>query len=111
MPENFLDSIVLDPDTGFGGDGDKDAAGCITDGPFVNVKNSLGPGYEITDRCIDRNVSNRDSQAAAQENIDQCHATTTYLDFWRCIEGLPHGAGHGGVGGQVRSNLHIPSSS
>jgi len=70
----------------------------------VDYKNTLGPGYSINEHCIDRSVSEKGSILASQANLDRCQATTSYVDFWNCIEGGgPHSAGHRGVGGEVCS--------
>jgi len=91
---------VLDPTLGFGGNG-VGANKCIQTGPFANYTNSLGPGYLVQDHCIDRDVNDYFSNSASKATVDRCMATTTYLAFWPCIEGGPHGAGHGGIGAQV----------
>jgi tyrosinase len=36
---------------------------------------------------------------AARAVVDGCTAKPTFYEAWRCIEGQPHGAGHGSVGG------------
>jgi tyrosinase len=53
---HFINSAVLDPVTGFGGNG-RPSDGCITDGPFANYTNVIGPGFNNTLHCIDRNVT------------------------------------------------------
>lgn len=68
---NFIESPVLDPDTGFGGDGVA-PNGCIADGPMVNYTSRFGPGYTVNDHCIYRSINNRVSTAASQANIDRC---------------------------------------
>jgi tyrosinase len=96
----FKRSVVLDPVYGFGGDG-SGVKGCITNGPFVNYTNHLGPSYEITDHCIDRRLDDTTSQNSSQKEVDNCLAKTDWLSAWSCIEAAPHRGGHGGVGGQV----------
>jgi len=96
----FSTSDVLDPVTGFGGDG-VGTDRCIQDGPFANYTNHVGPGFDITDHCIQRSVNDRISSAAAQANIDNCMRQPTYEQAWGCIEGAPHSAGHAGVGAQL----------
>ena len=96
----FDTSNVLDPTTGFGGNGVGDE-GCIEDGPFADYLNGLGPGYFITEHCITRFVNNNASSRAAQEFIDKCYEAESFVDAWPCFEGAPHSAGHGGVGGLV----------
>ena len=104
----FETSDVLDPTTGFGGNGVGDD-GCIADGPFAGYVNGLGPGYLLTDHCITRFVSNTASASAAQSFLDACYEKETFVEAWPCIEGRPHGAGHGGVGGLVSFRLFFSS--
>ncbi len=96
----FRSSVVLDATYGFGGDG-SGTNRCITTGPFANYTNSLGPGYQITNHCIDRRINDVMSTGSSQANVDACLAKTDFASAWPCIEGQPHGGGHGGVGGQV----------
>lgn len=93
-------SDVLDPVTGFGGNGVGEE-GCIEDGPFAGYVNGLGPGYFITEHCITRFVNNNASSRAEQQYIDRCYEAESFVDAWPCMEGSPHSAGHGGVGGLV----------
>jgi len=103
----FSESILLDPVLGFGGDGfgpDR----CIRDGPFVNYTNPLGPGFEMTDHCINRQVNDTLTMTAAPTVVEGCMNMPTFLTFWSRIEnrGGPHSAGHSGVGAQVRLPFH-----
>ncbi|KAK7228090.1 hypothetical protein V2G26_000260 [Clonostachys chloroleuca] len=91
---DLLSSVVLDPDSGFGGDGN-----CITDGPFVDVRLRLNANGATDPYCIYRSLSARDFSSAVQGNVDACMETTSYEDARNCFEGSPHSAGHGGVGG------------
>jgi tyrosinase len=97
---NFATSIVLDPETGFGGNG-VGPSNCIADGPFKDYVNAIGPGPNITDHCIDRIISDCSSQGAAKSFVDTCMKAGNLSTFWPCLEGAPHSAGHGGIGGQV----------
>ncbi|KAF2728831.1 Di-copper centre-containing protein [Polyplosphaeria fusca] len=103
---NFKKSVVLDPTYGFGGDGS--GGKCITNGPFANYTNSLGPGYSITSHCIDRQISEMFSGWTGQKDVDACLAKTTWLTAWPCIEDRPHGGGHSGVGGQMSNGVSSP---
>jgi tyrosinase len=103
----FSSSVLLDETHGFGGDGVGDE-GCIDTGPFANYTNSLGPGYENTEHCINRAVNDRISTGSAQANVDACLAMTTFDAAWPCIEGRPHSGGHGGVGGQMLNGVSSP---
>ena len=106
---NFSSSIIFDSVLGFGGNG-RAGDGCITDGPFSNYTNSVGPGYELTNHCINRNVSDADSLSCSQKSVDYCNSLETYDKAWPCIEAEPHKGGHAGVGGEV-SVLSLPLSS
>lgn len=97
---NFSTSIVLDPVHGFGGDGRANDS-CITDGPFANYTNALGPGYLITDHCIDRNISDEASKLSGQGYVDICYTNTTFETAWPCMEANPHQGGHSGIGKEV----------
>ncbi|KAF2743782.1 Di-copper centre-containing protein [Sporormia fimetaria CBS 119925] len=97
---NFLGSPLLDPDTGFGGNG-RAGDGCITNGPFANYVNPLGPGYNVSDHCIYRRVDETVSLRAGQQFVDECMAFNTFEQAWPCMEFWPHRAGHGGVNGLV----------
>ncbi|TLS26409.1 hypothetical protein PpBr36_05572 [Pyricularia pennisetigena] len=103
----FKSSIIFDPITGFGGDG-SGPNNCITTGPFSNYTNSLGPGYEITNHCIDRAIDDDISKGSSQQNVDNCLLQTTWKDAWTCIESAPHIGGHAGVGKQMGNGVSSP---
>lgn len=103
----FSRSVLFDETYGFGGNG-VGSEGCIATGPFANYTNSLGPGYENTQHCINRAVNDRISTGSAQANVDDCLARTTFDAAWPCIEGRPHSGGHGGVGGQMLNGVSSP---
>ncbi|KAH8844659.1 hypothetical protein MCOR27_009202 [Pyricularia oryzae] len=103
----FSGSVVFDAATGFGGDG-SGRDGCITDGPFANYTNSLGPGYAVTDHCIDRAIGDSVSTLSSQDNVDRCVGQTTWERAWACIESLPHVGGHAGVGRQMANGVSSP---
>jgi tyrosinase len=94
---HFISSIILDPVYGFGGDG-SGPGNCITTGPFANYTNHLGPGYQYTDHCINRQINETWSILSAQEQVDKCLDKPDWLSAWPCIEDAPHSGGHGGVG-------------
>jgi hypothetical protein len=100
----FSSSIIFSPTTGFGGDG-SGRGNCITTGPFANYTNHLGPGYQITDHCIDRKISNSISAGSSQAEVNKCLAMGTFAQAWPCIEAQPHGGGHAGVGAQVSATF------
>ncbi|KAK5637312.1 hypothetical protein RRF57_013024 [Xylaria bambusicola] len=90
---------ILDPKTGFGSGGNGTAQ-CLTDGPFANV--TLRIGWDLKagkEYCVYRAINGRFFNNAAQKNVDKCLAMATFNDAWRCIEGAPHSAGHGGING------------
>jgi tyrosinase len=97
---NFINSPVLDPILGFGGNGSGPNL-CITDGPFKDYTNHVGPYWGRTDHCLFRRINDTHSQQGAQEFVDECMAQADYHHAWKCIEVRPHNAGHGGMGGQV----------
>ncbi|KAK4455320.1 hypothetical protein QBC34DRAFT_340748 [Podospora aff. communis PSN243] len=104
----FSKSILLDPVLGFGGDG-ASADRCIQDGPFVNYTNPLGPGFDINDHCINRQINDTRSLNAAPAVIETCMNMPTFLTFWSCIEDKgPHSAGHSGVGAQMGNPVSSP---
>ncbi|KAF2109396.1 hypothetical protein BDV96DRAFT_651835 [Lophiotrema nucula] len=104
---NFSTSIILDPESGFGGNG-VGKNNCIADGPFKSYVNAIGPGQVNTDHCIDREVTDCASQAASLDIVNACLKKATFQDMWNCIEGGPHGAGHGGIGGQMLNVFSSP---
>lgn len=102
-------SDVLDPETGFGG-GVLNQMVCIPDGPFKNYTLHTGPGYENTERCIQRNLNNPSTYHASQKFIDYCYQYDKFEQAWQCLEdGGPHGAFHSGAGGEmlVRTATYI----
>lgn len=107
----FSQSVIFDNTYGFGGDG-SGHGNCITTGPFVNYTNSIGPGYQLTNHCIDRKISNQMSAGSSQSNVNQCLQQSTFATAWSCIEASPHAGGHAGVGGQVNAEyiLHNPGA-
>ncbi|KAF2679807.1 Di-copper centre-containing protein [Lentithecium fluviatile CBS 122367] len=103
----FSTSAIFDKTYGFGGDG-SGRSNCITTGPFSNYSNHLGPGYQVTDHCIDRKISNQMSTGSAQREVDRCLQLDSFATAWPCIEGQPHTGGHGGVGGQMLNGVSSP---
>lgn len=93
---NFTASPLLDPDTGFGGNG-SGPDDCITDGPFANVTLHIGPGQNVTDHCLSRKINEFNSTLGNETYVQAAHDTPTYLDFWQLTGYTTHGAGHSGV--------------
>ena len=105
---NFINSDVLDPITGFGGNG-VGASRCIVDGPFASFIDHLGPGYRTTTpHCIHRIVNESISILSSQPYVNDCLSQSNYLDFWPCLELAPHLGGHGGVGGLMLDGISSP---
>ncbi|KAF2270326.1 Di-copper centre-containing protein [Lojkania enalia] len=104
---NFSSSIILDPEVGFGGNG-TGPLNCIVDGPFKDYVNPIGPGQTFSDHCIDRIISDCASEMAGRQSIDQCMRMQNFSAFGPCLEGMPHVAGHGGIGGQMLNVFSSP---
>lgn len=96
----MLSSVIFDPETGFGGNG-TGKAHCVVDGPFANLTLHVQKDLSDSDYCLTRNFDPCSFRAAAQSNVDTCMAKETFEEARQCLEGSPHGAGHGGVGGTV----------
>ncbi|MBE3043520.1 hypothetical protein IMZ48_13305, partial [Candidatus Bathyarchaeota archaeon] len=96
---NFKESDIFDADTGFG----SAATGfdMIKDGPFANASTPIGPGFEITDNYLNRNINDTVSMWAVREKVDDCMIYDKYEDVWACLYMVPHRGGHGGFGGTV----------
>jgi tyrosinase len=122
---SFEKSSVFDPVTGFGGNGvgsviapyaDQQAAppgNCIGDGPFQNLNLALGYGFNVQSNphCLirDINATLANDSLGWTKNILPLLAHTDYVSMaaeWDYSSvGAPtgpHGAGHKGVGGEVR---------
>ncbi|KAH7007804.1 hypothetical protein B0J12DRAFT_714999 [Macrophomina phaseolina] len=126
--EDFLNSEMWDPDTGFGGNGayiagtqddpapgvpvtaasfpfnlsDHTGGGCIPDGPFANMTIHMGPGpsTEFNEWCVRRDFV--PSQFLLSANSTSVAAAMDQPDFgWfsQQSEMTTHNAGHVGIGG------------
>jgi hypothetical protein len=93
-------SVIFDPETGFGGNGTGDG-GCVVDGPFANLTLRIKEDLSASEYCLTRNLNHCMFKSAAQSNVDSCFAMDTFEKARQCLEGMPHGAGHGGVGALV----------
>ncbi|KAM5522687.1 hypothetical protein FOXYSP1_16578 [Fusarium oxysporum f. sp. phaseoli] len=93
-----MGSPLLDPHTGFGGNG-TDPDGCVIDGPFANTTLHIGPGQTLKAHCLSRSVNEKNSTLGNETYIQQCHNKSSYRDFWETTGFTTHGAGHSGVGG------------
>ncbi|KAK2735065.1 hypothetical protein FQN57_001345 [Myotisia sp. PD_48] len=103
----FSKSKLFDAKLGFGGDG-RAKDHCITTGLFKDYENVIGPGFENTKHCIDREISDEASEMVAQQFVDRCDRYNTYEKARPCIEGAPHAGGHGGVGRQMSNAISSP---
>ncbi|PGH16269.1 hypothetical protein AJ79_01808 [Helicocarpus griseus UAMH5409] len=103
----FSSSEIFDPVYGFGGNGVGNG-NCITDGPFAKYTNRLGPGYEVTNHCMNRKINDETSSGASPNNVNKCMSQPDWLSAWNCIEGAPHVGGHDGVGGQMSDGVASP---
>ncbi|EUC43622.1 hypothetical protein COCMIDRAFT_38490 [Bipolaris oryzae ATCC 44560] len=65
---NFMGSPLLDPNTGFGGNGTA-PDGCVTNGPFANTTLRIGPGQKQEVHCLSRKVEERNSTLANETYI------------------------------------------
>ncbi|KAF4416224.1 hypothetical protein F53441_14557 [Fusarium austroafricanum] len=95
---NFTGSPLLDPNTGFGGNG-AEPDGCVIDGPFANTTLHIGPGQTLQDHCLSRSVNEINSTLANETYVQMCHNHSTFHGFWDATGFRTHGAGHSGIGG------------
>lgn len=98
--EDLAGSVIFDPETGFGGNGTGEG-GCVVDGPFANLTLRIKEDLSASEYCLTRNLNHCMFKSAAQSNVDSCLAMDTFEKARQCLEGMPHGAGHGGVGALV----------
>lgn len=82
---NFFSSDIWDPVTGFGGNG-TDPDGCLTEGPFANLTEHIGPMLAYSDYCFKRIWDNEEGVTTGNSSvIDPCNAAETYDDFLNCV--------------------------
>jgi tyrosinase len=103
---NFMHSVLLDPNVGFGGNGAGGTsatgeANCVRDGPFASYTAHIGPAYQVTDHCLARTVNEEISKMSSQGSVDACLSQTNFVEVWKCIEYGPHVGGHLGIGGTM----------
>ncbi|KAI1087408.1 Di-copper centre-containing protein [Rostrohypoxylon terebratum] len=104
---NIIGSPLFDAETGFGGNG-TGANGCVTDGPFANFTLRFQADNTISEYCLSRFLNDRALSMATRENVAKCIAAETFLEAWNCLEGAPHGAGHGAVMGTMINAFTSP---
>ncbi|RYP81275.1 hypothetical protein DL770_005941 [Monosporascus sp. CRB-9-2] len=105
--KNLLASDIFDAELGFGGNGSGPDR-CISDGPFANRTLHFREDLSVSDYCISRRLNQRAFSAAGQQYVDDCLTKDNYISAWNCLEGRPHGAGHGGVSGLMVNPLLSP---
>ncbi|KAL7621602.1 hypothetical protein AAE478_008927 [Parahypoxylon ruwenzoriense] len=104
---NLNGSALLDVEIGFGGNGIGEN-GCVVDGPFANLILRFNADMTTGEYCLSRFLNDRALESAAQENVDMCLSKDKFTDAWRCLEGRPHGAGHGGISGTMINPFTSP---
>ncbi|KAH0430728.1 amino acid transporter [Colletotrichum camelliae] len=97
-------SVVFDPDTGFGGEG----SDCVTDGPFVNLTLHINSTSNYANDCLTRSFNSNGFQTGQQEYIDECFASENYTAAFECYQVNPHTAGHSAVGGTMLDVVGSP---
>ncbi|SPO05561.1 related to monophenol monooxygenase (tyrosinase) [Cephalotrichum gorgonifer] len=104
---NFENSDIFDKETGFGTCVKGNS--CVADGPFAHRTSSIGPGFNLREHCVSRNLNDTISLWSSQEKVDDCMVYDRYEDLWACLYMVPHRGGHGGVGGTMRDPLGSPA--
>ena len=108
-------SPVWDPTTGFGGNGDPaidpqsrdGSTKCVVDGPLKDLQ----PAYKMSGyapHCLVRNWNsgtafpgNMLSEFYTTKVVEEINALENYPDFRFQLEGVPHGAIHSAIGGDM----------
>ncbi|KAI1126177.1 Di-copper centre-containing protein [Nemania abortiva] len=104
---NISASSLFSGEPSFGGNG-TGPDHCISDGPFVNVTLRINENLTTTEYCISRFLNDGALAGAAPATIRGCLQQANYTGIWSCLEGRPHGAGHGGVSGTMMNLLLSP---
>lgn len=122
---SFEKSPIFDATYGFGGNGINGSStplpgigisgSCINNGPFANISNPVGPGFNLTapqPHCIKRNIQTDSANQALRWNADVMPLLkmTNYVNFTLSFDkdaggqgggtGI-HGGGHSGVNGEM----------
>lgn len=87
----------------FGGEGEESSNYTIPSGPFADLTVHLGPGMTNTDHRLKRKGDVRNSVQANQTYVDTVMSAITFAQFQNSLSRSLHGAGHGGIGGDVSS--------
>ncbi|KAH8886964.1 Di-copper centre-containing protein [Thozetella sp. PMI_491] len=134
--EDFLNSPLLDPVTGFGGNGPfvanttgwmidipgRTGGGCLDNGPFANLTVNMGPDNILTfnPHCLVRDLSPSLFVKTGNQTIfDFCLASSTFFELDNRIEGLSlgidgmtlHAAGHMATGDGIPNCSDVQMSS
>lgn len=79
-----------------------DENGCVTDGPYTNVRLTLDTELNrVEPVCLSRLFKQNQYEQTAQKIIDACLALDNYVDFNNCLGASPHTGGHYAIGGTV----------
>ncbi|KAJ9625169.1 hypothetical protein H2203_005124 [Taxawa tesnikishii (nom. ined.)] len=113
---HLAESVVFDPKTGFGGDGEKDGSitigrtgRCVTDGPFMDV---IADFYDIKAQphCLSRGfrkddgtLGQIDGKLVTPESIEETLQLNTYEAFVAEMESKVHDAIPFGIGGDFET--------
>ena len=91
---NFISSPLLDPVTGFGGNGTGQPGNCVVDGPFADLIVNIGPGFTNRPRCVNRRINDAFSPLTNQTYVDDALSKPDYASAWLAIYMGPHLFGH-----------------
>ncbi|KAK4159275.1 hypothetical protein QBC43DRAFT_272821 [Cladorrhinum sp. PSN259] len=89
---NFMNSPLLDPVNGFGGDGT--GPGNCTGAPFAGLTVNIGPGFTNQPRCVNRKINDFFSGLTNQTYVDDAISKPDYASAWLAIYMGPHLFGH-----------------
>ncbi|KAK0462538.1 Di-copper centre-containing protein [Desarmillaria tabescens] len=93
----------------FGGEGEESSGYIVPSGPFANLTVHLGPGMSNTDHRLTRKGDARNSLQVNQTYVDSVMSATTFAQFQNSLSRSLHGAGHGGIGGDMINILTAPN--
>ncbi|KAJ7888176.1 tyrosinase, partial [Mycena olivaceomarginata] len=135
---SLAESPVFDPVYGFGGNGADipdyngifgnnspkarvgwvtpgAGGGCVTDGPFAEFMLSVGPGFNITDRCLTRAINDNMQEFLSPARVADLAPLMTFEEFRIELEGTPitptlrvHDGGHNAVDGDMGDRYSSP---
>ncbi|KAH8749491.1 amino acid transporter [Diaporthe sp. PMI_573] len=108
--DDMDNSVVFNPDTGFGGNGSGDDK-CVVDGPFSNLMLHITSQWGVMDYssyCLARSFDYDVFLGANQTNIDTCLESDNYVEALSCYSNALHIAGHLGVGKTIYDPVASP---